>query len=133
MTSCTSYLRQYLILSVVITSSSIQTFAQNPDIKPKTIPPVPAASSRLVTTADETFVLDIDERRFVKENFEVGTAVETGSATSQINVRVGVSLNAGRIEVLLRNVQGNVRFRGGLERILEIIEKRSTTPGAEVR
>ena len=128
----TSYFHKYAFLLLVFISSSSITFGQNPDLKPKPSAPVPVITSPLGTSADETFILDIDERRFVKENFEVGTAVDTGSGSSQVNVRIGVSLTADRIEVLLRNVKGNVRFRAGLERILQILERRAT-PSPDVR
>ena len=129
----TSYFRKYAFLFLAFVSCSSITFGQNPDLKPKPIAPAPAITSSLSTSADETFILEIDERRFVKENFEVGTAVDTGSGSSQVNVRVGVSLTADRIEVLLRNVHGNVRFRGGLDRILGILDRRAPAPGPEVR
>src|SRR5687767_6346865 len=111
----TSYFPKYAFLLLVFISSASVSFGQNTDPKPKPSVPVPVITSPLGTSADETFILDIDERRFVKENFEVGTAVDTGPGSSQVSVRIGVSLTAGRIEVLLRNVQGNVRFRGGLD------------------
>jgi len=129
----TSYFGKYALFLIVFISTSSITHGQTPDLKPKPVAPVPAVPSQLSTSADETFVLDIDERRFVKENFEVGTAVGTGSGSSQLNVRIGVSLTADRIEVLLRNVRGNVRFRGGLNRILEILDRHAATPSPDVR
>lgn len=129
----TSYFRNYSFLLLVFISASSTTIGQNPALKPKPIAPVPATSSPLSASADESFILDIDERRFVKENFAVGTAVDTGSGSSQVNVRVGVSLTADRIEVLLRNVRGKVRFRGGLDRISQILDRRAVTPSQEVR
>ncbi|HEV2883976.1 MAG TPA: hypothetical protein VGW36_03910 [Pyrinomonadaceae bacterium] len=82
------------------------------------------------TTADETFELNITERQFTKENFEVSTAVGTDGERG-LNLQVGVGLAAGRIDVLLRNVRGSVRFRGTLERILEVLNaKRANSPPA---
>jgi hypothetical protein len=87
--------------------------------------PIPSASgSRLGPHADETFVLNIDERRFTQTDFEASTAVDTEGGSRGVNVRIGVSLKAGSINLFLRNVHGNVRFRGTLERILEVIRKR---------
>lgn len=129
----TSYLGKYAFLLLIFGSYLSVTFGQHPDLKPKPSAPAPPITSRLNTSADETFVLDIDERRFVRQNFEAGTAVATPSGASRINVRVGVSLSADRIEVLLRNVYGNVRFRGGLDRILEMLDRRAATPSPEVR
>ena len=129
----TRHFGKYAFLILVFISSSSIAFSQSTDLKPKPAAPLTPIASPLTTSADETFVLDIDERRFVKENFEVGTAVDTGPGSNGVNVRVGVSLTAGRIEVLLRNVHGNVRFRGGLERILGILDRRTTTPNPDLR
>lgn len=75
------------------------------------------------SNVDETFDLNIGLRRFTRENFEASTAVSTDE-DQKVNVQVGVGLAAGRIEVLLRNVQGKVRFRGSLDRLFEIIDNR---------
>ena len=77
------------------------------------------------SNVDETFDLNIDIRRITRENFEASTAVST-DGDQRVNVQIGVGLAAGRIEVLLRNVQGRVRFRGSLDRIFEIIDNRRT-------
>ena len=77
------------------------------------------------TTADETFELKIDERRFSRENFEASTSVGTNEGAA-LNLQIGVALAAGRITVLLRNVQGRVRFRGNVAQILEMMNNRRT-------
>jgi hypothetical protein len=123
-------------LCLIVSASCLPASAQNPldksAEKSKSIAEKPDESSRQRTDANETFELNIDERRFTKTNFEASTAVDTDGGERGVNVRIGVSLTAGRIDVLLRNVHGNVRFRGTLDRILEVIGKRSTaTP--EVR
>jgi hypothetical protein len=77
------------------------------------------------TTADETFDLNINERRIVESNFEASTSVEIGDEQARgLNLRVGVALGAREIEVLLRNVRGRVRFRGSLESILQRLNLR---------
>lgn len=75
------------------------------------------------TSADETFDLDIDERRITQQHFEASTSVGTEGAHG-FNLRIGVELGAERIDVLLRNVRGRVRFRGSLERVLDILNMR---------
>ena len=98
-------------------------------IKSKDVQVTPPEVSSKRTSADETFELNIDERRFYRENFEASTAVGTDEDAAP-NVQIGVALAAGRINVLLRNVHGHVRFRGTLERIFEIMNnRRAASPG----
>lgn len=74
--------------------------------------------------SDQTFELNFAERRFSQTDFEASTDVDTNGGPDGVNVRIGVSLTAGRIDVLLRNVRGSVRFRGNLNRIFEVLGKR---------
>ena len=75
------------------------------------------------TSVDETFELNIDERRYTQESFEASTAV--GIKTGQsLSLQIGVALASQRINVLMRNVRGSVRFRGTLERILVLFRNR---------
>lgn len=72
------------------------------------------------TSADENFELNIAERRITESGFAASTSIEVGEETARgLLLRVGVSLGADEISVLLRNVQGRVRFHGTLERVLE--------------
>lgn len=75
------------------------------------------------TSADETFELNIAQRRITRVDFEASTSLQT-EGNANVNVQIGVGLAAGKIDVLLRNVQGRVRFRGSLERILELLTNR---------
>lgn len=78
------------------------------------------ALSAAQTNADENFELDIASRRITENNYQASTAIETNADNARgVNLRVGVFLNANRIDVSLRNVRGQVRFRGSLERVLE--------------
>ncbi len=81
----------------------------------------PEKTSR--TTVDETFELNIAERRLTEENFEATTSVST-DGNSGLNLQVGVGLSASRIDVLMRNIRGSVRFHGTLDRILELLRNR---------
>jgi len=114
-----------LILSIVIVSATgvaAQTVQPKAQEKPAiNAPPRP--------NADETFDLNIDLRQITRENFEASTSVSTDN-DSGLNLQVGVGLAAGRIDVLLRNVRGRVRFRGSLDRILEMIDRRPVAPPA---
>jgi hypothetical protein len=62
--------------------------------------------------ADRTFTLDIGERRITEAGFQASTAVQLPSeARSGYLLRVGAAVIARRIDVVLRNVHGQVRFR----------------------
>lgn len=82
------------------------------------------------TTADDNFELNITERRITRSNFAASTSVEAGEESARgLNLRIGVEVGASRIDLLLRNVRGQVRFRATLERVLDRINARrpSTT------
>ena len=116
-----------VIISLIVCTYSLLVLGQAP--KPKDLQEIPERASFMRTNADETFELNIDERRFTKENFEASTAVGT-DGDAGLNLRIGVALAAGRIDVLLRNVRGSVRFHGTLDRILEVINSRpAALPG----
>jgi hypothetical protein len=75
--------------------------------------------------ADETFDLNITERRITERDFAASTSVELGEETARgLLLRVGVGVGADEINVLLRNVRGHVRFRASLERVLERLNVR---------
>jgi hypothetical protein len=77
------------------------------------------------SSASETFELNITERRITKLNFAASTAVEAGEESARgLRLRIGVGVGAEQIDVLLRNVHGLVRFRGTLDRVLELINSR---------
>jgi hypothetical protein len=122
------------LFPALVSASCFLAAAQSPISKsPQKSDPIPTVSAaRLGPQADETFELDISERRFTKTDFEASTSVDTEGDSRGVNVRIGVSLNAGSISVFLRNVHGNVRFRGTLDRILEVIGRRAAS-SPEVR
>jgi len=84
------------------------------------------------TSADETFDLNITERRITEHDFTASTSVEIGEeAAHGLLLRVGVTVGAEEINVLLKNVTGHVRFRASLNRVLERLRVQSspgTTP-----
>lgn len=84
-----------------------------------------AAQTR--SNANETFELNISERRITEQNFNASTSVEAGEESARgLRLRIGVGVGAEQIDVLLRNVHGLVRFRGTLDRVLELINSRRT-------
>lgn len=80
------------------------------------------------TSADESFELNITERRIVERDFSASTSVEAGEQEARgLYLRVGVAVGAEEINVLLRNVRGRVRFRATLDRVLTRLSSRRTT------
>jgi hypothetical protein len=74
---------------------------------------------------DENFELNIAERRITERDFFASTAIETDADNSRgLSLRIGVAVGASEIDVLLRNVQGRVRFRASLDALQRILDAR---------
>lgn len=71
--------------------------------------------------ADETFDLNITERRIAGQNYGASTSVEIGP---DVWLRVGVGVFALNIKGVLRDVTGHVRFRASLDPVLKRIKLR---------
>ena len=85
------------------------------------------------TEADETFDLNITERHIQEKDFHASTAVEIAPNNGRdVRVQVGVAVRASTIDVTLRNVTGTVRFRGSLQKILNLLQvSTGSTPTRE--
>ena len=124
------HLCRLIFVAAILSSSSTLNVAQT------RTPVSPAKGGQAVSpsterpTADETFELNIDERRITEDNFEAATAVGTRENSHGLNLQIGVALSAARIDVLLRNVRGRVRFRGSIERVLDLLNttRRNDSP-----
>ena len=89
----------------------------------------PAADPVQRVSADETFDLNIVERRTTENDFYAATSVGFASREGKhVSMNVGVEVRAGKIDVLMRNVTGTVRFRGSIQRILDLINSRPARP-----
>lgn len=78
------------------------------------------------TSADENFQFNISESRVTESNYERSTSVELSSADRQkaaVFVRVGATASAEKIEIVLRGVTGNVRFRASLDALRQRIAR----------
>lgn len=119
--------RLALALAVLATSSAL-ALAQNEGASsaaPSQTSQTSSAPTANRTTADETFELNITERRITEHDFAASTTVEVGEETARgLLLRVGVSVGADEINVLLRNVRGRVSFRATLARVLERLNTR---------
>lgn len=124
--------RSALVLIIIAASyvlGSSQT-SGNLNSEAPVAPPIVTESGNR-TTANETFELNITERRITERDFAASTTVEVGEETARgLLLRVGVSVGADEINVLLRNVRGRVSFRATLERVLQRLNARHPAPGA---
>lgn len=131
----TLYFRMAALALFVLAASAVMTTAQEASAAADagvgtTTPPQSAGTnSEARTNADENFELNITERRITRRDFEASTSVEAGEESARgLNLRVGVAVGADSINVLLRNVRGQVRFRATLDRVLERINSRRAPP-----
>jgi hypothetical protein len=119
MNSCLKFL---LVLSFAIAAATLCSAQDR-------LQPIPTPQAKEVdrAEADETFDLNIGERHITERDFAASTSV--GLDQTNLHLQIGVALRAQNIDVLLRNVRGTVRFRGSVQRILEILNLRAkTTP-----
>ena len=89
----------------------------------------PAANAVQRVSSAETFELNIVERRITEKDFFAATSVGFESReVKNLSMNVGVEVRAGKIDVLMRNVTGTVRFRGSIQRILDVVNSRPARP-----
>jgi hypothetical protein len=121
----TQHLFRLALALAIVTTSSALALAQN-ESAPSTAAAQTASPQTVSrTTADESFELNITERRITEHDFAASTAVEAGEETARgLRLRVGVSVGADEINVLLRNVRGRVNFRATLARVLDRLNTR---------
>lgn len=113
---------------VVLLAAVASALAQDPPGRRAAPAATPTAQTPAEsrTNADESFELNIAERRINERDYEASTEVEVGApdGSSGLNLRVGVRVGAREIDVLLRNVFGRVRFRATLDPVLRLINAR---------
>ncbi len=115
-----------VFIIIIALSSALAAAQTTPVPAPREAPVVQSTT----TTASEDFELNIAERRITESDFEASTEVSSngGGAGRGLDLRVGVMVRAGNIDVLLRNVQGRVRFRASLEPVLRLLNQRRAEP-----
>lgn len=70
------------------------------------------------TTADENFKVNITDKRVVETDYESKVELNVNSENRPaVSVNVGAAVRAGQITLTLKNIFGDVRFRGSLEKI----------------
>ena len=112
----------------ILAASSVAASSQTSDsasAETQSGAPTAASESQHRTNASETFELNITERRITERDFAASTTVEIGEETARgLLLRVGVAVGADEINVLLRNVRGQVNFRATMQRVLERLNAR---------
>ncbi|HYG08575.1 MAG TPA: hypothetical protein VD835_01245 [Pyrinomonadaceae bacterium] len=132
------FMRRSVAAAFIFAALAVGVAAQQPDapnnraqtVAPPSAPsPVSAANAQ--PNVDENFELNIAERRITERDFFASTAIEAGESSARgLSLRIGVALGASEIDVLLRNVQGRVRFRGSLEALRRVLDARRPPPAA---
>ena len=108
-------------IMAIIAAAAVGCFSQ------QKLPPAADPVQRIST--DEMFDLNIVERRITEKDFFAATSVGFDSREGKnVSLNVGVEVRAGKIDVLMRNVTGTVRFRGSVQRILDSINSRPARP-----
>ena len=70
------------------------------------------------TTADENFKVSITDKKVVETNYESKVELKLNSETRPaVSVNIGAAVRAEQITLTLKNIFGDVRFRGSLEKI----------------
>jgi hypothetical protein len=122
------FMRRGLAAAFVIVAFSVAVAAQRQPDAPgsgtrRASAPVNAPATP--SNADENFELNIAERRITERDFFASTAIEAGEESAHgLSLRIGVAVGASEIDVLLRNVQGRVRFRGSLDVLQRMLDAR---------
>ena len=80
-----------------------------------------AVAQSAVPPINEDFELNIAFERITETDFIRSTEAEL--TTPKLRLRVGVSVDAGSIDVTLRGITGRVRFRASMEELLQRVAR----------
>lgn len=113
----------FVLLMIAVAAPAFAQTGRKPAAdRPSSTQPPDAAPQ---ASADETFDLDIPERRITRSHYAASTAVAIQSAAAQgLSLQVGVAVSAANIDVRMHNVSGHVRFKATLEPVLARIHSR---------
>jgi hypothetical protein len=124
------FMRRGFAAAVVVVALSVAVVAQRQPDAPgsgarRVDAPATTSAPATPSNADEDFELNIAERRITERDFFASTGIEAGERSAHgLSLRIGVAVGASEIDVLLRNVQGRVRFRGSLEVLQRMLDAR---------
>lgn len=83
-----------------------------------------AAAQTAPPPKDERVVLDAGEKRIVRELYHDDEAIQLqGNEAGGWHLSAGASIDARRIDLTLRNVRGEVRFRGDFSRLDALLRR----------
>jgi hypothetical protein len=116
----------FVVACAVSCAAQSRVTQSTPAPQPPTQTPTSApTTSPARGQADEDFDLNITERRITEPEFFASTEIAAGDESARgLSLRVGVAVGAERIDVLLRNVQGHVRFRASLDALRRVLDAR---------
>ncbi|HEX5702610.1 MAG TPA: hypothetical protein VFX97_05280 [Pyrinomonadaceae bacterium] len=116
-----NFISRIVSISAIVAAAAVGCASQ------QKLPPTPDPVQRV--SAEETFDLNIVERRITENDFFAATSVGLDSREGKnLSMNVGVEVRAGKIDVLMRNVTGTVRFRGSIQKVLDRLNSRPARP-----
>jgi hypothetical protein len=73
------------------------------------------------SVTDESFDLDIAEKRISRPDFHASTALKIEPTDGSVRIHAGASVTARSVEIVLRNVRGSVRFHSDMGRLENVL------------
>jgi hypothetical protein len=123
------------IVTMLSLAVAAQQQSQATGSRAQRVAPLVTTATNAQSNVDENFELNIAERRITERDFFASTAIEAGESSAHgLSLRIGVGVGASEIDVLLRNVQGRLRFRGSLEALRRVLDARrpaAATPATQ--
>lgn len=123
-----TFVAAFIVAAVCVAVAGQQRETRSDERARRVAPTANPSAQKAGEQVDENFELNIAERRITEHDFFASTAIETGAdAAHGLSLRVGVAVGASEIDLLLRNVQGRVRFRGSLDALRRVLDARRET------
>lgn len=93
-----------------------------------------SASANAQTSKDTNVVLDAAEKHIVRTQFHDDEAVTlSGNAAGGWRLYAGAAIDAQRIDLRLRNVRGQLRFRADWSRVRDVLDRVEREHAAQPR
>jgi hypothetical protein len=86
---------------------------------------VPPAQNQSETTIEKNVKLEIRDQQITEKDYSASNAVSLeGRQNRGLNVKIGSSVRATEVNIVLHNIFGQVYFKGSLEPLLKIIREK---------